>query len=413
MLNFKNIFTGLFISIYLLLSCHLSLYGNSINFRNSNDEIHVETTEMGTDNLTVLMSKRDIYGVTITFSDHIDYPDAVILMNNTNVPCKIIKMFDSKILVDFPKSWVKSLRIDFSDEEYSPRQKNYSKRANERYSEVDEEEVRERFDDHRQQRRTKSFVDNEHIEREEYRNRITRERYIDNVEEVRESNRNNYGKASYYDEDYDDDDVLDIVMLEDELEERYLETDKSMRTARSDVKDWLLSEINNAKSEGKSNRQSYRQGSRQVSRQGSRQAEKFDLLDKTLRDDNTIEKNNQASRSNERVQFSSNSGRIKGKFLYSGNPLESCKVRLVKLRKVGLIYYKDTETEEATSIEVSTDRRGTFTINNAKPGFYKLYWKPPTESSWIRRVSMEPDVIVTAGEIANLDDIETNQRILN
>ncbi|MGR3178380.1 MAG: hypothetical protein ACUZ8E_10030 [Candidatus Anammoxibacter sp.] len=408
MSNFKNIFIGLFISICLLFSSHLTLYGNGIKFRNSNEEIPIETTEMNADNITVLMSKNSIYAVTMTFNSHIEHPDAVILMNKADVPCKIVKMYENKVLIDFPKSWVKSLRIDFSGEGLSSGEQRYNQRSNERFNEVDENERRGNYNNHRLRRR-EDFADNDYVERDRYRNtnQRTSERYIDNMEGVRRSNRNNdFGKASYYDDDdYADSDVLDIIMLEDELEEKHAEPDRSGRVARSDVKNWLLSEIRDAKSGKKSN-------SRQSSR-NQLQSEEFDLLDETLRNDIRAEKENQLTENNERVQFRNNAGRVKGRFLYSGNPLASCKVRLVKLRKVGLVYYKDTETGETMPIEVSTDRRGVFDFDNTKPGFYKLYWKPPTESSWIRRVSMEPDVIVTAGKVANLDDIETNQRILN
>ncbi|MGR3219739.1 MAG: hypothetical protein ACUZ8H_07985 [Candidatus Anammoxibacter sp.] len=414
MSNLKKIFIGMVVSVCLLFNSHISLYGNGIRFKNSNEEIPVETTEMHADDITVLLSKNVIYAVTMTFNSHNDHPDAVILMDRTNVPCKVLNLYANKVLVDFPKSWIKSLRIDFAgDGDYSDEQ-NFNERSRERFNEVEERVERGRFDD-RRLRRKEDFINNDHAGRGRDRDRYpdtdrrTSDRYPDNVERrVRRRNRNDFEETPYYyNDDFEDDDGLDIVMLEDDPIDNYQVAVKPDRVARSDVKDWLLSEIREAKSEKKRVR-------RPANR---RQPEQFDLLDKTLQNDNVVAKNNRRPENNrrsentERVRFDSNKGRIKGRFLYSGNALDSCKVRLVKLRKEGLVYYKDTVAAE--TIESSTDGRGVYAFNNITPGYYKLYWKPPTESSWIRRVSMEPDVIVTAGEIANLDAIETNRRILN
>ena len=50
---------------------------------------------------------------------------------------------------------------------------------------------------------------------------------------------------------------------------------------------------------------------------------------------------------------------------------------------------------------------------NVSPGLYKLYWKPPSETAWVRRFKMDPDVIIEPGKLTNPKDIETLKRTLN
>lgn len=350
MLNFKNILIGLYVCIYMLFCNYRPLHGDTIYLKDSNKGIPVETTEMGMDDITVSISKNAIYSTTITFNNSNDYPDEVVLKNKTKVQCKMVEILDKKIKVSFPRNAVKSLQMDISKEKVSYRQQNYEEGTTELY--IDNDDVREK------------------------------ESYRDDLEQT------SLEQAS------SDDDFLGLVMLEDELKEEDSEEKMPAYNAKNDIKMKLLSEIQKAKSKKKSGGQT-----------GG-----LDLLDKTLRSSNAIAKKELVVENSDSLQ-NTNVGKVKGRFLRKGNPLASCRVRLVKLRKEGVAYYKDIENTRP--LEVITDRYGTYLFENVPPGFHKLYWKPPMESSWIRRVSMEPDVLMKAGEVAYLDDIETNQRILN
>ena len=63
--------------------------------------------------------------------------------------------------------------------------------------------------------------------------------------------------------------------------------------------------------------------------------------------------------------------------------------------------------------ETVTDNEGVYRFANVSPGLYKLYWKPPSETAWVRRFKMEPDVIVVPGKLTNPKDVETMKRTLN
>ncbi|OHB44405.1 MAG: hypothetical protein A2545_05350 [Planctomycetes bacterium RIFOXYD2_FULL_41_16] len=108
-----------------------------------------------------------------------------------------------------------------------------------------------------------------------------------------------------------------------------------------------------------------------------------------------------------------NLGSVEGKILRSGNPLPGCQVKLQMLGKGGLLAKGYRPVKEAVEIETVTDNEGVYRFANVSPGLYKLYWKPPSETSWIRRFKMEPDVIIEPGKLTNPKDVETMKRTLN
>jgi protocatechuate 3,4-dioxygenase beta subunit len=67
----------------------------------------------------------------------------------------------------------------------------------------------------------------------------------------------------------------------------------------------------------------------------------------------------------------------------------------------------------AGKFETVTSESGLYHFKKVPPGGYKLYWKPPKEASWIRKLKMEPDIFVEAGETHYLPDRETNVRTIN
>ncbi|MFN3532087.1 MAG: carboxypeptidase-like regulatory domain-containing protein, partial [Candidatus Brocadia sp.] len=108
-----------------------------------------------------------------------------------------------------------------------------------------------------------------------------------------------------------------------------------------------------------------------------------------------------------------NLGSVEGRILHSGKPLPDCQVKLQMLEKGGLLSKGYRPVEGAVELEAVTDKDGIYHFMNVSPGLYKLYWKPPSETTWVRRFKMEPDVIVTSGKPTNPKDIETLKRTLN
>lgn len=114
----------------------------------------------------------------------------------------------------------------------------------------------------------------------------------------------------------------------------------------------------------------------------------------------------------EKVFQETNLGRVEGRILRKGQPLPDCEVRIVMLVSTKIPFAKGY-SELPTEYDGITDSEGRYHLINVAPGEYKIYWKPSTESGWIRRISMEPDIIVESGKTTYPKDIETFKRIIN
>ena len=104
-------------------------------------------------------------------------------------------------------------------------------------------------------------------------------------------------------------------------------------------------------------------------------------------------------------------GDVRGLMLFKGKPLLGCGVKIVLLEKWGWNIMGGVKV--AGKFETVTNESGLYRFKKVPPGGYKLYWKPPKEASWIRKLKMEPDIFVEAGETHYLPDRETNIRTIN
>lgn len=325
------------------------LYGDVIYLKGSKTGIPIETSEVSTGYIITSIPKTYIDSVTMAFNkDSKGYLDAIFLNEGANkINCKIIEMSESTLVVRLPLTEVKSLQMVFSGGEAPI------------HNPIINESRREDSDD--------------------LPKRLRKNKTIDEFKDI-----------------YPDNNSLDIVML-DETEDESGVSPAKQYSVRDEIKKEMLSEIQNDR---------YVNSQQKKSVNSSPNA---DLLDRVLNknEDNLA----MGPKMPEEEVWDKSLGKINGRFLNKGAPLSNCQVRIIKLRKEGLVYYKDTE--DTNKFEVITDTQGAYTFENVPPGAYKIYWKPQWETSWIRRVNMEPDVYVAAGEIVRPDDIETNQRILN
>ena len=111
----------------------------------------------------------------------------------------------------------------------------------------------------------------------------------------------------------------------------------------------------------------------------------------------------------ERAYEAENCGKVAGRMLFKGKPLPGCKVKIQLLERWGMFGSPKT----GLRFETITDEDGRYLFDKVHPGGYKIYWKPPGESSWIRSIKMEPDIFVEAGETYHFRDRETNVRTVN
>ncbi|MFQ5862652.1 MAG: hypothetical protein ACE5IC_05960 [Candidatus Brocadiales bacterium] len=100
-----------------------------------------------------------------------------------------------------------------------------------------------------------------------------------------------------------------------------------------------------------------------------------------------------------------NLGRVEGKIMKGGKSLQGCKVKIVLLSRKGAFFASYSPVEDMQVLETVTDNEGTYLFNDVPPGQYKLYWMPPWEKSWIRRMQMEPDVFVVEGKTTHPKEV--------
>ena len=111
----------------------------------------------------------------------------------------------------------------------------------------------------------------------------------------------------------------------------------------------------------------------------------------------------------ERAYDAENCGKVTGRMLAKGKPLPGCHVKIQMLEKWGIF----GNPKKGLRFETITDENGRYLFEKVQPGGYKIYWKPPGGSSWIRSIKMEPDIFVEAGETYHFRDRETNVRTVN
>ena len=83
------------------------------------------------------------------------------------------------------------------------------------------------------------------------------------------------------------------------------------------------------------------------------------------------------------------------------------------MEKHGYLTNEYRIVEDAPQIESVTDEHGLYYFANVLPGKYKMYWMPPSETVWVRRLKMDPEVAVKSGKLVTPKDIETAKRTLN
>ncbi|MEE9584146.1 MAG: hypothetical protein V3W51_01590 [Candidatus Brocadiales bacterium] len=103
-------------------------------------------------------------------------------------------------------------------------------------------------------------------------------------------------------------------------------------------------------------------------------------------------------REEEDTLISENTGRVEGIITQSKVPLPGCKVKIVMLVGKSSFIGRFVPVKDADELETVTDENGRYVFQDVLPGAYKLFWMPPWEDGWIRRMRMEPDVFVEPGE---------------
>ena len=98
-----------------------------------------------------------------------------------------------------------------------------------------------------------------------------------------------------------------------------------------------------------------------------------------------------------------------GKILWKDQPLADCRVKAVRLEKLGFGSVRLHDTGQ----EIMTAADGSYAFEQLEPGFYKIYWVPPDGTHWIRRLRNQPDFEVQPGERTEIEPLEIAVSTLN
>ena len=358
------------IVLCILMGFYTSVYGDTITLKNEGKDIELKVTDVTGEYINAVILRKDLKSLNMQFLNTKNYPDLIFLnIANAAVECKIKEITEDAIQVLIPTATISSLKMSFQ--------------AGDKQAKTVSDEVESKP-------KTIDVV----VEKEKTEQIGEREPESKILEDVKES-----GIAN---------------------EIRMSPTDKAvggkyyrLRTKKTKVESaGVEGDLSKTEAEGipMGINESVDEKTRETDTETSELKQKLtnESMDKGI-----VKVVEEDLKKEKPVVQDTNLGRVEGRILHSGKPLPDCQVKLQMLEKGGLLAKGYRPVEGAVELETITDKDGIYRFMNVSPGLYKLYWKPPSETTWVRRFKMEPDVIVDSGKLAKPKDIETLKRTLN
>lgn len=345
--------------------------GDTITLRNDGKDIDLKVVGVTGEYVNAIILKKDIKSLKMQFLNTNDYPD-VILLNNANVSieCKIKDTTDEVIHARIPTSMISSLRMSFQPEDKQAAPVSGAVEDKPKTGDIVVKEAK-----------TEQTVERRPVPK-----------YTEDIRErgLADELRSSFGEKTVRGKNY----RLRTKKVKEEGSE--VEGELSKTETEGVLDDVNESPVDEQREE--------------VFPEASELKQK---LSNELTDKESIKVVEEDQKKEKPVIQDPNLGRIEGRILHSGKPLPDCQVKLQMLEKGGLLVKGYRPVEGALEFETQTDKDGVYQFMNVSSGQYKLYWKPPSETTWVRRFKMEPDVIVNSGKLTNPKDIETLKRTLN
>lgn len=361
--------------ISVLVVSYGLVHGDTITLRNEGKDIELKVAGVTGDSVNIVVLKKDLKSLNVQFLNTQNYPDLIFLnFANTAVECKVKGVTEDAVQVLIPTTALSSLTMSFAS----------AKTSEKKVLDVVENKSQAQAVDVVAEKETVK-----QIQERESESRIHEEIFkTGGVHEIRTSPLNEKaGGEKYYrlrtkkPKTQNGEEESDLVKTEEGID-----SDKSPDKPARDEK--IL------KAETETSGREQKQVNESPDKRG-------------------VEGVGEYPKKEEPVVQDVNLGRVEGRILHSGQSLPDCQVKLQMLEKGGLLTKGYRPVEGAVEFEAVTDNDGIYRFMNVPPGMYKLYWKPPSETTWVRRFKMEPDVIVESGRLASPKDIETLKRTLN
>ncbi len=341
--------------------------GDAITLRNEGKDIDLKVTGVTEEYITAIIPKKELKSVNMQFLDSRNYPD-VIFLNGTNiaVECRVKEIAEDTITVIIPTALISSLKMSFLPGDKQVREVSSEIEGKPKTMDVDVV-VKKEKEEQAEERRTES------------RSEDGGEGGI--ADAIRTSPVGKMSEGKYY----------------------------RLRTKKKKV------EKEEAEGElpGEETEDVTEDVDEKTQEPGAEVSEREQKLASEFPHEENGETVKEFQEEKKPVVQDQNLGRVEGRIFHSGKPLPDCQVKLQMLEKGGLLTKGYRPVEGAIELETTTDKDGMYHFMNVSPGLYKLYWKPPSDTTWVRRFKMEPDVIVTAGKLTTPKDIETLKRTLN
>ncbi|MEP9409971.1 MAG: carboxypeptidase regulatory-like domain-containing protein [Candidatus Brocadia sp.] len=361
------------IVLCMFVNFYAAVNGDTVTLRNDGRDIDLRVTGLTEEYISAIIPKKDLKSLKMQFVDTTKYPDVIFLnVATAAIECKIKEIAEDAIKVLIPTSMISSLRMSFP-----PENRQLVSAEDEGKPEVVNVVVKKEKAERIVERGTESGI-LEH----------TGEGKI--ADQIRMPPAEKTGREKYY--------RLKMKKKVEDSEDEY-------GLSKMEAKDATAGVDNDYDNESFMDERIQELDTKTF---GQIQKQASELTDKESAD--TVKEQLKGKKG--AVQ-GPNLGMVEGRILHSGKPLPDCQVKLQMLEKGGLLTKGYRPVEGAVELEAITDKDGFYRFVNVSPGLYKMYWKPPEETTWVRRFKMEPDVIVIAGKLTKPKDIETLKRTLN
>ena len=356
----------------LVMICFSRGYGDTIVLKNSSTDIDLKITSVRKDCVNALLSRHHIKSLNMEFFNKKEYPDVIVLnITNTSMECKIKEIAEDYVRLQIPSSVISSLTVS-------------SPVGNSMKMAVSDTSVN---------RSKTGGVDSKGETTKSPERRMIESLVAENAREggIRDGLRTPPAEGASGGKSY----RLSVKKAKREsssTEGELVKSETEPTDLGESVTDEETLELGTETSE--------------LSRQSPHEP-------KESLENESVEGAKDEVKKDSPVDQDPNLGRVEGRILHSGKPLPDCQVKLQMLEKSGLLAKGFRPVEGALELETTTDKEGVYRFMNVSPGMYKVYWKPPSDTAWVRRFKMEPDVVVNSGRLTNPKDIESLKRTLN
>ena len=103
-------------------------------------------------------------------------------------------------------------------------------------------------------------------------------------------------------------------------------------------------------------------------------------------------------------------GDVEGRLVFKGGGVAGCDLKLVRLLESDSFLGMFREVRQGTEFDAKSDPDGRFGLHGIPPGHYRLFWRVPGDTGWIRRLREAPDAVVEPGKTFRVPEIDLDRR---